>query len=466
MTKIASIYELSKPGFSDGLPVGSIIWWFGLESTIPAGWLICNGQSCSQYSKLCSILGTNTVPDLLNKFIKASSTAGIHENAALPDISGSFTPQLDLPIFTGSLGESLKINNGKLIHTDQDEDDGSEKGAFVSTSEMYGLNLIYDTSLIIDPGHHVYEKITSDNVELFMNAVDKEGVQQKFYISTDTTMDGTQQLVTSNSVNKYIVYHNSTSITDDESNSGIRGVKFIKLTDNTKKRYLGKTYPVANATSDKTFTRREIVENDVTAGRYIVYPYGTLTLDWADANPILKPESFELNQSGIYGNIADPGAGNHSRSGTIIFKASRSNSIYKGNCSTVTPENISAIPIIKAFQSDTGSSNSTLDCVSYVIETGHNQDNTAFYRKYSDGYIEQWGSQSDYNTTGFVDISLPKTFSNDMYVISVAHWDKENGAPWQAYEIWEKTVGSFKLRAVGSPTSADKANVMWKACGY
>ena len=38
-------------------------------------------------------------------------------------------------------------------------------------------------------------------------------------------------------------------------------------------------------------------------------------------------------------------------------------------------------------------------CVSYVVETGHNTDNTAFYRKYSDGYIEQWGNVAGISQT-------------------------------------------------------------------
>lgn len=58
------------------LPVGSIVAHAG--SATPTGWLLCNGGSFSSavYPALFAVLGSPTLPNLTDRFLKGSTTAG------------------------------------------------------------------------------------------------------------------------------------------------------------------------------------------------------------------------------------------------------------------------------------------------------------------------------------------------------------------------------------------------------
>lgn len=78
-------------------PVGSIVMWS--ESTLPTGWILCDGQSTTAYPLLQAVVGA-TVPDLRNRFIIGAgagyalkSTGGAsnhsHTNTAANETGGS-----------------------------------------------------------------------------------------------------------------------------------------------------------------------------------------------------------------------------------------------------------------------------------------------------------------------------------------------------------------------------------------
>ena len=80
-------------------PVGVVQAFAG--STTPDGWLLCDGSAVSRttYAALFEAIGTtygsgdgNTtfnVPNLVDKFVEGSSTAGTTKAAGLPNITGS-----------------------------------------------------------------------------------------------------------------------------------------------------------------------------------------------------------------------------------------------------------------------------------------------------------------------------------------------------------------------------------------
>lgn len=84
-----NIVVASQGSSISNLPVGSILWWYSYN--IPAGYLLCNGQSTSNYPKLAEIVGAN-VPNLLGKFIYA---AGDDEVLGTVAQSSSFTMTFD-----------------------------------------------------------------------------------------------------------------------------------------------------------------------------------------------------------------------------------------------------------------------------------------------------------------------------------------------------------------------------------
>lgn len=117
-------------------------------------------------------------------------------------------------------------------------------------------------------------------------------------------------------------------------------------------------------------------------------------------------------------------------------------------------------------------------CVSYVIETGHNADNTAFYRKYSDGYIEQWGLLS--KNAGYYAsspnsrcVTFATEFTSSKYTISITKSSSKltTSSEWKpddniggCYNI--STSGFWIGNNSKTDVSKDCVTFHWRACGY
>lgn len=83
-------------GSSSGVPVGTVITWAANSVPNENGiWLECNGQSCADYPKLAAVLGKNTVPDYRGRFLETDSIAGTVKEAALPNIYGDCTRNME-----------------------------------------------------------------------------------------------------------------------------------------------------------------------------------------------------------------------------------------------------------------------------------------------------------------------------------------------------------------------------------
>lgn len=82
------------------VPTGCVQAFAG--QTTPTGWLLCDGSAVSRttYEKLFAVIGTTygagddsttfNVPNLVDKFVEGSATAGTEKSAGLPNITGSF----------------------------------------------------------------------------------------------------------------------------------------------------------------------------------------------------------------------------------------------------------------------------------------------------------------------------------------------------------------------------------------
>lgn len=83
-------------GGGSGVPVGTVITWAANSVPNENGiWLECNGQSCADYPKLTAVLGKNTVPDYRGRFLETDSIAGTVKEAALPNIYGDCTRNME-----------------------------------------------------------------------------------------------------------------------------------------------------------------------------------------------------------------------------------------------------------------------------------------------------------------------------------------------------------------------------------
>lgn len=96
--------------------------------------------------------------------------------------------------------------------------------------------------------------------------------------------------------------------------------------------------------------------------------------------------------------------------------------------------------------------NNKLNSIKYIIETDSNEN--GWYRKWSDGWIEQ-GQDFPNNVPSGTEIFFPLSFSNTDYVIIVSGSNSYN-----YYEIGSKTINSVKI---GSNASGPRS---YYACGY
>lgn len=151
-------------------PAGTVIAFAG--NSAPTGYLICNGAAVSRttYAKLFAIIGTTygtgdgsttfNLPNLTNKFIMGSGTAGTSKAAGVPNIKAMFVP---IPIknsSSGTVGSTIISNSGAL--TMSHETDRSLTGFQISpvtlSSSLYRYNFaassyssIYGNSSTVQP---------------------------------------------------------------------------------------------------------------------------------------------------------------------------------------------------------------------------------------------------------------------------------------------------------------------------
>lgn len=75
---------------SNSCPIGTVLAYVGDLANIPSGWHLCDG--------------TNGTPDLRERFLEGSTTAGKFIKPGLPNITGKFEAGDDTPLDPESLG--------------------------------------------------------------------------------------------------------------------------------------------------------------------------------------------------------------------------------------------------------------------------------------------------------------------------------------------------------------------------
>lgn len=164
----------------------------------------------------------------------------------------------------------------------------------------------------------------------------------------------------------------------------------------------------------------------------------------------------------------------------ITFNASNSNSIY-GRSSTVQPESLNwMICVVVAGQAtnigsvDVGNVMSAvaqvqasvsaveakpiLNAKAYITETWSND--TSWYRKYSDGWIEQGGEYTKERDTN-ITVTFPVAFKDTNYTISTSQYSRltSSEAPVCDFAVKTNTGFAHNYASWGSKMG-------WFACGY
>ena len=190
-------------------------------------------------------------------------------------------------------------------------------------------------------------------------------------------------------------------------------------------------------------------------------------------------------------NMIQQGTGS-TQSQPIGFDASISNSIY-GNSSTVQPESIVGMWVVKAYGTVTNVGSTDVANIStgltqaetrissletnkvdkagnaWVVEFYRN--GTEWYRVWSDGWIEQGGIISSMptgdsnNKTNYSTITLPKAFADTKYIVSVmVNSLTQTSALDTIVTLNEKNTTNFKTRNFDSG-NALQVSASWFACG-
>jgi microcystin-dependent protein len=145
------------------LPVGSIIPYMN-NDTLPEGFLFCNGAAISrnEYHDLFDVIGTTygsgdgsttfNIPDLRNKFVEGSTTAGTSIAAGLPNIKGEMSVHSMNSSSTTTIG-ILNYGTGAIWRTVNAD---SVTAATMSSYKSVSTSLNFNAA--------TYNSIYSDNV--------------------------------------------------------------------------------------------------------------------------------------------------------------------------------------------------------------------------------------------------------------------------------------------------------------
>ena len=130
-------------------------------NTLPDGWLACDGTAVSRttYANLFSKIGTTygsgdgsatfTLPNLTDKFIQGSATAGTIKSAGLPNITG-FVRTVNAPTGADNPGAFNVVNETWTVKNAQgtSSDTAPYQSASFSASRS---NSIYGSSNTVQP---------------------------------------------------------------------------------------------------------------------------------------------------------------------------------------------------------------------------------------------------------------------------------------------------------------------------
>lgn len=255
-------------------------------------------------------------------------------------------------------------------------------------------------------------------------------------------------------------------------------------TDSTQKDYIKNkpTIPtkVSQLNNDLGYLTKDISEVISAPGASFT---GDVSATTVNATSLVVTEESKLGFTRIRGAgclfvEADPGKGlgvsadlTDGTYGAIISVRNVNDQYVPGGIrfSTRTPKSGTNTNHNMEFRND-GSLNIDGNKIVYAYETWHNGSN--WYRKYSDGFIEQGGITA-YSGTGLKRVSLPTAFSSDTYSInvssittltssgglmSVGTGESLSGAVNSSRGTTWFTVSRYK--------ELEPINHMWYACGY
>lgn len=198
-----------------------------------------------------------------------------------------------------------------------------------------------------------------------------------------------------------------------------------------------------------------------------------------------KPKVF-ANNNGCFSLIDGSGpralvnvveVGSYADNRRVTFSASKSNNIY-GNSDTVQPESNNWIVCVVAFGKATNvgsvdvanvmsavnqvQANPNLQGISHVIETWKSDDDMSWYRKWSDGWIEQGGIIHIYPYLTHINLAIP--FKDNNYTLLMTAQGYLDDI--RAIHYMKLTKNSFTAYISNGAEDYTESEMRWLTCGY
>lgn len=103
-----------------------------------------------------------------------------------------------------------------------------------------------------------------------------------------------------------------------------------------------------------------------------------------------------------------------------------------------------------------------LNSMKYVVETGQSEDGNQWYRKWSDGWIEQGGfCKIAQDTTTDISLLIPFTTLNYNVIITALGGSRSNGQYLNGNSLYDKNYNFFTIYTYDYTFDRN-----WYACGY
>lgn len=159
-----TIYNLSRT-LKNTVPIGTVITFAANPDNPPYGYLLCNGGAVNRttYKELFDIIGTTygsgdgsttfDLPNLINKFVMCSNTAGIVKAAGLPNITGTWGTIRTTPWDGNAKGYGAFVDSAKSSSGSGGISTGSGSRAYYNTLVLNAraCSSVYGRSNTVQP---------------------------------------------------------------------------------------------------------------------------------------------------------------------------------------------------------------------------------------------------------------------------------------------------------------------------
>ena len=395
---------------NDNVPLGCVVPFSGNDD-IPQSYMLCNGQAISRtkYNDLFNLIGTIygegdgsttfNLPDLTDRFIEGSETAGADKEAGLPNITGS----------TGNAGNignyhTAIQSSGAITLTDWGNNsgvtDGSNQHGIIIGFDASLSNAIYGNSDTVQPKsltmRYIIKVVKTPEINIIQsNSTIGIGAIQQFL--QNSIPNGWLSLEAGQEVSREVyadlwtwVQENAPLISESEWQEKATNQKAVAYYSTGDESTTFRLPRLIGFAEGKTINN---VGEMTSAG------LPNITGEFLAADNSGFSNAVNNSTGAFYGKTEETRFASVTNGGasSIGFDASRSNSIY-GNSTTVQPESFALVWCVKAYGAIVNQGSVNLES---IINSLEGKANTSLSN------LTDAGKSFSFPSDTYVNITLP-----------------------------------------------------------